>query len=194
VAELYAGVRALASIDPESAWREYRAARARLLKSHPQTPLNAKQREQFEALDYYDYDPTWRLHGTFLGHADGQTRQIDLREDGLFSHTTVGVVRFEAPGGDAELQLYWVEGYGGGLFLPFADRTNSSATYAGGRYLLDGIKGADLGSDADRLILDFNFAYNPSCAYDERWVCPLPQPENKLPFEVPVGEKDFPGR
>ncbi len=72
-----------------------------------------------------------------------------------------------------ELTLYWIESYGGGVFLPFGDATNGQESFAGGRYLLDTIKSADLGSDgAGRLILDFNFAYYPSCAYSEAWVCP----------------------
>ena len=70
-----------------------------------------------------------------------------------------------------ELTVYWLGGYGGGVFMPFGDATNGSTTYGGGRYLLDGVKGADLGVVDGRLILDFNFAYNPSCAYSTRWVC-----------------------
>ena len=90
-----------------------------------------------------------------------------------------------------ELTLYWIEGYGGGVFLPFGDATNGRESFAGGRYLLDTIKSADLGSDgAGRLILDFNFAYYPSCAYSEAWVCPLSPPENRLPGAIRAGERD----
>ena len=89
------------------------------------------------------------------------------------------------------LNLYWIEGYGGGLFLPFADATNDRETYGGGRYLYDTIKGADLGLTATEILLDFNYAYNPSCAYDARWVCPLPLAENRLPLAVRAGERVF---
>jgi uncharacterized protein (DUF1684 family) len=191
VAELYAAVRARAQVDPRSAWLEYRSARDSLFRSHPQTPLSERQVQEFAALPYFDYDPAWRLQGSVLPHDEGEVRQVDLGEDGLITYRAIGAARFDAPHGTAELQLYWVEGYGGGLFMPFLDRTNGISTYGGGRYLLDGIKGADLGTDEDQLILDFNFAYNPSCVYNERWVCPLPDPVNRLPFEVPVGEKDF---
>ena len=87
--------------------------------------------------------------------------------------------------------MYWFEGYGGGLWLPFGDSTNGTATYGGGRYLYDTIKGADLGASAGEFMLDFNFAYNPSCTYDDRWSCPLSPAENKLPFDVPAGERVF---
>ncbi|MDX1605233.1 MAG: DUF1684 domain-containing protein [Candidatus Competibacterales bacterium] len=76
------------------------------------------------------------------------------------------------------------------LFLPFLDATSGQGSYGGGRYLYDSIKGADLGAGADTLVLDFNYAYNPSCAYDPRWVCPLAPPENRLPFAVEAGERD----
>ena len=88
-----------------------------------------------------------------------------------------------------ELELFWLEAYGGGLFLPFRDATGGSETYGGGRYLLDTIKGADLGAEEGRLVLDFNFAYNPSCAYDPKWACPLSPPANRLPVAVRAGEK-----
>ena len=100
-----------------------------------------------------------------------------------------GVVRFELAGSPRELALFWLEGYGGGAFLPFADATSGEETYGGGRYLLDTVKGADLGEADGRLVLDFNFAYNPSCSYDPRWVCPLSPPENRLPVEVRAGER-----
>jgi uncharacterized protein (DUF1684 family) len=89
------------------------------------------------------------------------------------------------------IPAYWIEGYGGGLFLPFRDATNGRDTYGGGRYLYDGIKGADLGARSDNFLLDFNFAYNPSCAYDDRWICPFAPAENWLPIEIRAGEMTF---
>jgi len=87
--------------------------------------------------------------------------------------------------------LFWVMGYGGGIFLHFHDATSESETYGGGRYLLDTIKHADLGQEYDRLVIDFNYAYNPSCAYNARWHCPMLPTENGLPIPIPVGEKMF---
>jgi len=91
-------------------------------------------------------------------------------------------------GASAALELFWLEAYGGGVFLPFADTTSGETTYGGGRYLLDTIKGADLGVDHGRLVLDFNFAYKPSCSYDPRWVCPLSPASNRVPLAVRAGE------
>ena len=92
--------------------------------------------------------------------------------------------------GDAHaLDLFWLEGYGGGLYLGFAVATSGAETYGAGRYLLDSVKGADLGMEDGRLVLDFNLAFNPSCAYDPRWVCPLAPPANRLPVPVRAGER-----
>jgi uncharacterized protein len=96
---------------------------------------------------------------------------------------------FELDGQARSLELYWLHGYGGGLFLPFRDATCGTETYGAGRYLLDTVKGADLGSEGGRLVLDFNFAYNPSCFYDPRWVCPLAPPANRLHLRVLAGER-----
>jgi hypothetical protein len=88
--------------------------------------------------------------------------------------------------------IYEIKGYGGGLFLPFRDQSYKQAdVYAGTRYLMDTIKGADLGMEAGKLVLDFNYAYNPSCAYNPAWDCPLAPEENWLDLAVMAGEKEF---
>ncbi len=103
---------------------------------------------------------------------------------------TMHFVRFgRAHAGDVELDLYWLDAYGGGLFVPFADATSGDETYGAGRYVLDTIKGADLGTDRGRLVLDLNFAYQPSCSYDGRWTCPLAPPANRLEQAVRAGER-----
>ena len=95
-----------------------------------------------------------------------------------------------SPEEEHELELTWNEGYGGGIFLAFSDETTGRETYGGGRYLIDTVKGANLGFDArDTVVLDFNFAYNPSCSYDPRWTCPLAPPGNRLPLAVTAGER-----
>jgi uncharacterized protein (DUF1684 family) len=91
------------------------------------------------------------------------------------------------------LDLYWLDVYGGGLFVPFADATSGQESYGAGRYVLDTIKGADLGTAGDgRLVLDLNFAYQPSCSYDTRWTCPLAPPANRLSVPVLAGERIAP--
>ena len=87
------------------------------------------------------------------------------------------------------LDVSWLEGYGGGLFVPFADATSGDETFGAGRYLLDTVKGADLGVEGDRLVLDFNFAYQPWCSYDGRWACPLAPPANRLEMRIKAGER-----
>ncbi len=194
VAEIYAAVRKAPPAGQASAWEVFRVARNDLFKSHPQTPLTAGQRAQFSSLAYFPYDPAWRVVATLDREVERETLAVELPAEGLFHYTRVARVRFKVEGREAVLDLFWIEGYGGGLFLPFRDATNGVQTYGGGRYLYDAIKGADLGSSADgtgQLLLDFNYAYNPSCAYNEQWVCPLAPVENWLSFPVEAGEKAF---
>src|SRR5439155_19031339 len=113
----------------------------------------------------------------FEAGADGKLRIVPFAR-------TAGLE--DALGGD--LTLYWLLGYGGGVFLPFADATSGRETYGAGRYLLDTVKGADLGTQGGQLVLDFNFAYQPSCSYDPRWTCPLAPRANRLSFPVRAGE------
>ena len=126
-----------------------------------------------------------------LGSGFGLTLQLPMSTGDALSFSRLGEVRLPLPGGARTLALYWMAGYAGGIFLPFRDTTNGSATYGAGRYLLDTAKGADLGGDvaAGRLILDFNFAFHPSCAFDPRWSCPLAPPDNRLDIAVEVGER-----
>ena len=85
--------------------------------------------------------------------------------------------------------MWWLDQYGGGLFLPLRDATAGDASYGGGRYLLDTAKGADLGADGEGLVIDLNFLYHPSCRYDVRWVCPLAPPGNTIDVPVRAGER-----
>jgi hypothetical protein len=103
----------------------------------------------------------------------------------------IGTLVFTLRGQQLMLPALWIDGYAGGLFVPFKDTTSGHQTYGGGRYLLDTIKSADLGSDltAASVTLDFNYAYHPSCAYDPVWVCPLAPPESRLPIPLEAGEQ-----
>ena len=107
------------------------------------------------------------------------------------SFTRFGSVSIPFPDGARRLDLYWMAGYAGGLFLPFRDATNSRETCGAGRYLLDAAKSADLGpgAAANSLILDFNFAFQPSCAFDPKWACPLAPPSNRLDLPIRAGER-----
>jgi uncharacterized protein (DUF1684 family) len=186
VAGLYADVRRAA--EPAEAWTLWRQTRDELFKTHPQSPLPAPERGAFEGLPYFDYDPAHRVHAE-VQDAQRRRYEIGTSGDGAYAFERFALAIFELAGESQSLELYWLEGYGGGLFLPFADATSARETYGAGRYLFDTVKGADLGIESGRLILDFNFAYNPSCSYDPSWVCPLATPANRLSVAVRAGER-----
>jgi hypothetical protein len=174
--------------DPEAAWERWRAVREELFQSHAQSPIAERDRGSFAGLDYFPYDPAFRL----LADVEDVGRErisIGTSGGGSYEFTRFGRATFELGGGRHGLDLYWLEGYGGGLFLPIRDATSGTETYGAGRYLLDTVKGADLGTENGSLVLDFNFAYNPSCAYDPRWVCPLAPPGNRVAIQIRAGER-----
>lgn len=191
VIDLYENVRRASPEGRRRAWLGFRAARDRLFRSHPDSSLEGPQRSTFHRLDYYPYQSHWRVVGRLSPKVRRHTFETRLRGDGVVRFTRVARVRFVSPFGRSVLSLYWVEGYGGGLFLPFRDRTSGTETYGGGRYLFDTIKGANLGVTDREIVLDFNYAYNPSCAYSNHWMCPLAPAENRLPFAVEAGEKTY---
>jgi uncharacterized protein (DUF1684 family) len=188
IADLYHAVRH--AEDAAAAWRLWADTRARMFRDHPQSPIEPADRAGFAGPATFPYDPALRLPVTLVAAAperltlpagaDGDTAMHAFaRTEGL--RETLG----------GELTLYWIEGYGGGVLLPFADATSGAETYGGGRYLLDTIKGADLGGVGPdgTLTLDFNFAYFPSCAYSDRYVCPLAPAGNRLPGAARAGER-----
>ena len=186
---LYAAVRA--ESDPRAAHALWRRTRDDLFATHPATPLLPEDRPSFAGLPVTDYDPAWRFE---LEIVPGEPRRMDVETgtDGVVPFDLLGTVDIPQVG---TLDVWRLASYGGGIFLPVKDalRGKHGGTYGGGRYLLDTIKGADLGEGAapDSLVLDFNFAYNPSCAYDPAWACPLAQPGNTVAVEIPVGERYF---
>jgi len=182
ISALYAEIRA--STDPEAAWQRWREVRAELFRTHPQSPQPG-----YDGLAYYDYDPAARVLAE-LEDVDAAPQPIETSGPEPVVFRPIGRAHFELRGEPLSLELDWLESYGGGVFLCFRDATSGTETYGGGRYLLDTVKGADLGEDSGRLVLDFNFAYNPSCSYDASWVCPLAPPANRLPVAVLAGEKD----
>ena len=207
VASLYAEVRTLAAADPAAAWEHWWAVRERLYREHPASPVPAPARASFRG-KRWGYDARYRFDVRVepaTGAAAAAAREVPAGIDivapppafptsdgSAMAFGRIGWLDVPFPGGTRRLGLYWLAGYAGGLFLPFRDETNGSATYGAGRYLLDGAKGADLGSgrnDPGTLVLDFNFAYQPSCAFDPRWTCPLAPPENRLDIPVEAGER-----
>ncbi len=186
VSSLYAEVRA--AEDPEKGWLRWREVRDDLLANHPQSPLPADGRASFSGLSYFDYDPSYRVRAG-IEPADPQRIELPGSAGASFGATRFARAPFSLGDRDLDLGLYWLEGYAGGLFLSFRDGTSGTETYGACRYLLDTVKGADLGGDPGELLLDFNFSYNPSCSYDPRWACPLAPPDNRLPIEIRAGER-----
>ena len=186
VFELYAAVRS--SSNPRAAWRHWREGRDKLFREHLQSPLPMDQRQSFHGLPYFEYDPGTRVLAE-VRPTESETLRMGTSHPDSIDFTRFGIASFELDERLLSLELYWLEGYGGGLFLPFSDTTRGDETYGGGRYMLDTVKGADLGLADGRLVLDFNFAYNPSCAYDPQWVCPLAPAQNRLPVPVRSGER-----
>jgi uncharacterized protein len=182
---LYASVRE--SADLYAAHDLWRRERDRLFAEHPSTPLLPADREKFTGLPVRPYDPDWRFEVAVT--AAPHTRiEVETGTDGVVPFERVGLVDIPSMG---TLDVWRLASYGGGLFVPVKDALAGSpgGTYGGGRYLLDTVKGADLGARGDSLVLDFNFAYNPSCAYDPAWACPLAPPGNVVDVEIPVGER-----
>ena len=179
VAELYGYVR---EAPPEEGWRAWCDEREHLFATHPQSAAPGFRPA------YFDYDPRLRVLGE-VAAAPEQELRLPVSRDEEIVATRIGRAGFRLAGRDCSLDLFWIGGYGGGLFLPFRDATSGRSTYGAGRYLYDTIKGADLGREDGALVLDFNFAYNPSCAYDPRWACPLAPPGNRLELAVEAGEK-----
>jgi uncharacterized protein (DUF1684 family) len=188
VFDLYARVRD--STDPRDAWELWKNHRDDLFRSHPQSPLPGPGRKSFRGIAYFDYDPAYRVLAEVV---EASPERYDIatsgEQVGSYAFTRFATARFRLGDQPLELEMYWLEEYGGGLFLPFRDATSGRETYGAGRYLLDTVKGADLGSEGDRVVLDFNFAFNPSCAYDPRWVCPLAPPPNRLSAPIRAGER-----
>ena len=183
---LYQSVRS--TPDAEAAWDLWREGRDDLFRKHPQSPLPEAERGDFTGLQYFDYEPQLRVLAEVRA-AEPEPRQIGASGGQSVLFRRFATASFTLDSQELSLDLHWLEGYGGGIFVAFADATSGSETYGGGRYVLDSVKGADLGQDGERLVLDFNFAYNPSCAYDPRWVCPLAPASNRLPIAVRGGER-----
>lgn len=187
---VYARVREAPSpAEGHALWRRERDA---LFARHPASALLPEDRARFAGLRVAPYDPAFRFELPLLPDGAGEERPVRTGTDGIVPFVRLGT--FEVPE-LGRLAAWKHSGYGGGVFVPFRDATagKPGGTYGAGRYLIDTIKGAYLGA-TDRAdgtptyTLDFNFAYNPSCAYNEAWACPLPGPDNRTSAPIPVGE------
>jgi uncharacterized protein (DUF1684 family) len=184
VADMYSSVRAKIRTDAPAAHALWRSTRDELFRAHPQSPLLESDRPSFRGLPYYDYDPRFAKRGKVRPLPE-ERYDVGTSTGGVIPFVRFGAVDLDV----GSLEVFWLDAYSGGVFLPFRDATAGKTTYGGGRYLLDTAKSADLGALGDELVLDFNFAYHPSCRYDPKWVCPLAPLGNRLQVAIEAGER-----
>ncbi len=182
----------------DDALTEFRRRRDELFRTHPQSPVPAAERSRFRGLSYFDPDPSYRIPCGLEPPSPGEDLlEIDTGgEDGVIRYQRAGRLRFALGGRECLTTVYSVIGYAGGLFLPFRDLTSGRETYGGGRYLFDTVKNTDglcleIQPGSPNVVIDFNYAYNPSCAYDVRWACPLAPRENWLNIAIRAGERTY---
>jgi uncharacterized protein len=186
VSELYAAVRAQPS--PERGHALWRAGRDELFRAHPQSPLEPNDPLRATGLPVWPYDPRLRFSLPLLPPAAPARLSLAAGDDGTATLRLAGRVELPAPV-YAVVDVWWLEQYAGGIFLPLRDGTAGTASYGGGRYLLDTAKGADLGGTGGSLVVDLNFLYHPSCRYNSSWQCPLAPSGNTITAPVCAGER-----
>ena len=188
VAALYTNVREsiAAGALPQEAHETWRTGRDALFRDHVDSPVPAEDRAGFSGLRYAPYDPSLRWTVAVDTDVEPTELAVETGTDGLVRFRRFGTLHL--PDGRGDLDAWWLTGYGGGMFVPVKDALAGPTTYGGGRYLLDTVKGADLGGSGGALVVDLNFAYQPSCAYDPAWACPLAPPGNTLSVPVYAGE------
>ena len=176
----------------------WRAARDRLFRNHPQSPIPPLARASFSGLRWFPPDPAYRVPAWLLP-ADGALVEIDTGgDDGVIRYQRIASLHFRLHGEDCSLVVLALIGYAGGLFVPFRDATSGTETYGGGRYLIDTAKNTDaccleMTAGSADVVIDFNYAYHPSCHYDPRWACPLAPVENWLRVPIRAGEMTWAG-
>ncbi|AUV83385.1 hypothetical protein C2R22_18480 [Salinigranum rubrum] len=185
----------MSTTDPPADWRDAvegeRAKKERFFRDGPRSPLPPELTgEDFPGLDYYDPDPSYRYELDLYEHDDVEEVTVGTSAEGERTYLRWGEFRFEVDGEAVTLQAYRPADGSDRLWVPFRDETSGEETYGAGRYL-------DLEPDHHRVggrwVLDFNRAYNPTCAYNPAYECPLVPMENWLDVRIEAGERDFPG-
>jgi uncharacterized protein (DUF1684 family) len=190
VIAIYSEVRRQSQTDPRVAHEYWRRERDILFATHPASPLLPEDHSCFTHLPIAPYNSAFRFELPIIADREPCRLQIQTGTDGVVPFDRIGSVHVPDIG---DLDVWYLGSYGGGIFVPIKDNLagKPDGTYGGGRYLIDTIKGADLGPNTleQTLVLDFNFAYNPSCAYNPVWACPLAPAGNVVPVDIPVGER-----
>jgi uncharacterized protein (DUF1684 family) len=163
--------------------QQFRSEKDRVFARDPSSPLTHEQRHGFRGLAYFEENPGLVIHATVDRNVEpGEVRMAtSAGEEQVYQR--YGVARFTVDGQPAQVMLYASDD-SDELFIPFRDATSGKETYGAGRYL-------EVHAHGDEITIDFNYAYNPNCAYDPSWSCPLPPPENWLKVPIRAGEKSF---
>ena len=168
----------------------FREEKDYFLKNAPNSPLEGPDRLHFKSLHYFPVNPMYHFEGKIERYV------ININDPQYYAtfqtnkgpkkrYIRYGRFRFTFEGKDYTLELY-KSILGDKIFIPFYDKTNGEETYEGGRYV-----DAEILMPGYRIVVDFNYAYNPSCAYNDKFVCILPLEENRLNIEILAGEKKF---
>ena len=172
-----------------------RAEKDRFFAEHPQSPIPPGEREAFDGLAYFDPDPGYRVSATVTVHDEPDPVAMETTVGREVRYVRVVTLSFDLEREDEELtdgsfELHAYQQRPGGeepLFVPFRDKTTGQQTYEGGRYMeLEADRDLETG---DEIVLDFNLAYSPFCAYSETFDCPKPPKENWLEVAIPAGER-----
>jgi uncharacterized protein (DUF1684 family) len=168
-----------------------RAMKDRQFRSGRNSPLTVDQMRDFRQLSYFPIDPGYRVPARFVANSEPHLFAIQTSTGEERVYVRVGRLEFQLAGRNLTLMTYQSEeevrmkGKGGHLFVPFTDKTSGRHSYGGGRYL-------DIGwPQGETTIIDFNLAYNPYCAYNHNYSCPIPPRENSLPVAILAGEMTF---
>ncbi len=163
---------------------DFRSTKDHFVQHDPQSPLTTAQKATFGGLRYFDDEPSLRLTLEVQPYAEEEAIEMQTTTGGAASFVRWAKIAFSVVGAPAELTVYKDES-DGSLFLPFADSTSGDETYGAGRYV------EPEAQPDGTLLVDFNYAYNPYCAYNEAWACPITPGENRLPVPIRAGEKNF---
>jgi len=170
-------------------WKEHQTG----LQQKFDGPLKPRD---LKALDYFPPSPKWRVQAKLRQADSEQTLELPTSAQRTKTYRIYGYLEFEVDGQNFQVPVYQYLGMGANtllqdhLFLPFTDLTNGESTYGGGRYIDLTISGIRDGT----MIVDFNRAYNPYCAYADGWNCPIPPRENFMEIAVEAGEKNYVGK
>lgn len=169
-------------LSPDEALVEFRTAKDDFIRTDPQSPLPEGARTTFTGLNYYPLDDALRFELPLDTNVPHEHITMDVTTGGSREFHRAGKIHFNIAGQPAELSIYESDGT---LFLPLRDATSKAETYRAGRYLEPEL------IDDGTVLVDFNYLYNPFCAYDDRWSCPVPPTENWLQVPLAAGEKRY---